>query len=487
MLLSSSACAWRSCSSTVACLAPAAVSSVSSASSNAMRSTSSSVSVTHPMAAALRVLALDQQPLRRSSSSIAALTTITNAGFTLAKAGSLISAEALTLRIRVRGIVGSITNVTRAMSSTTAEASTNTSGQHDKKQSEQPPPRIVGFWLLGISVLTFATVVMGGVTRLTESGLSMVTWHPVHERPPSSEAGWEEEFEKYKQFPEYKMINKHMTLDEFKRIWYMEYSHRMFGRAVGAFFALPALAFMAKGWVPKSLRPRLLAIGCLIGFQGLLGWYMVKSGLDENLLQDRAVPRVSQYRLSAHLISAFVIYALTLWHGLNAIDRNVPFVTSDRRIKLLRAMAKGSVALVFLTAMSGAFVAGLDAGLVYNSFPKMADKWIPDDLLVLKPTIRNFFENVTTVQFDHRILGMTTLATLSAVFVYARKLDLPRRAKAGAHAMAGMALVQVTLGITTLLMLVPVPLAAAHQAGSLTLLTFAMYFLHTIRKAAVVL
>ncbi|XP_048361370.1 cytochrome c oxidase assembly protein COX15 homolog isoform X2 [Sphaerodactylus townsendi] len=263
--------------------------------------------------------------------------------------------------------------------------------------------RTIGRWLLICSGTVAGAVVLGGVTRLTESGLSMVDWHLVREmKPPQSQQEWEAEFQKYQQFPEFKILNHDMTLTEFKFIWYMEYSHRMWGRLVGLAYIIPAAYFWRKGYLNRSLKTRVLALCGLVCFQGLLGWYMVKSGLEEKT-DSHDIPRVSQYRLAAHLGSALILYCSSLWTGLSLL---LPLhkLPETHQLLRLRRFSYGTAGLVFLTAISGAFVAGLDAGLVYNSFPKMGEHWVPDDLLAFSPRLKNFFENPTTVQFDHRIL-----------------------------------------------------------------------------------
>ncbi|XP_015455381.1 cytochrome c oxidase assembly protein COX15 homolog isoform X1 [Pteropus alecto] len=263
--------------------------------------------------------------------------------------------------------------------------------------------QMVGRWLLVCSGTVAGAVILGGVTRLTESGLSMVDWHLIKEmKPPTSQEEWEAEFQKYQQFPEFKILNHDMTLAEFKFIWYMEYSHRMWGRLVGLAYILPAAYFWRKGWLSRGMKGRVLALCGLVCFQGLLGWYMVKSGLEEKP-DSHDIPRVSQYRLAAHLGSALVLYCASLWTSLSLLlpQHKLP---ETRQLLWLRRFAHGTAGLVFLTALSGAFVAGLDAGLVYNSFPKMGESWIPEDLFTFSPTLRNVFENPTMVQFDHRLL-----------------------------------------------------------------------------------
>ncbi|XP_010742790.3 heme A synthase COX15 [Larimichthys crocea] len=341
--------------------------------------------------------------------------------------------------------------------------------------------RILGRWLVGCSGLVVGAVVLGGVTRLTESGLSMVDWHLVREmKPPQSQAEWEAEFSKYQQFPEFKIMNRDMTLPEFKFIFYMEWGHRMWGRLVGLAYILPTVYFWRKGYFNRSMKGKVLGLCGFVFFQGLLGWYMVKSGLEEKP-ESYDVPRVSQYRLSAHLGSALLLYCASLWTGLTLL-LPTPKLTESKRLLQLRRFAKGTGGLVFLTALSGAFVAGLDAGLVYNSFPKMGERWIPDDLLAFSPALKNFFENPTTVQFDHRILGISSLAAITGLYMFSRRMILPRRAKIAIGLLTAMAYGQVALGISTLLLYVPTPLAATHQSGSVALLSLAIWVLAELRK-----
>ncbi|KAF9379684.1 Cytochrome c oxidase assembly protein cox15 [Podila verticillata] len=368
---------------------------------------------------------------------------------------------------------------------------------------------IVGWWMMTISAMTFGIVVVGGMTRLTESGLSIVEWNLIKGmKPPRSQAEWEEEFEKYKQFPEYKILNHGMTIEEFKRIFYYEWSHRMLGRAIGAAFILPGLFFAARGMLSKNIARRSLIIGGLIGFQGALGWYMVKSGLDEQLMQTPgATPRVSQYRLAAHLGSAFLIYTGAFMTGLKVFTdysiskgsyESLRSTLNNPALKRFKGAAHGIVALVFITAISGAFVAGLDAGLVYNEFPLMGGRIMPpvkelfDSHYLHKddhPTVglwRNMFDNQVTVQFNHRVLATTTFTAVSSLFLYSRGLPLPPHVRLGVNVLMGVACCQVGLGIATLLYMVPVSLGTAHQAGSLTLLTSALYLMHSLKKIPIV-
>jgi cytochrome c oxidase assembly protein subunit 15 len=312
----------------------------------------------------------------------------------------------------------------------------------------QKGKKSIGYWLVTCSGMVFVAVVLGGVTRLTESGLSMVTWKLLGEKMPTTQKEWEEEFKKYQQFPEFKIKNREMTLSEFKWIWYMEFGHRMWGRAIGAVFLIPAVYFWSRGMFTAAMKKRVLAFGALIAGQGLMGWYMVKSGLEDRFHGESDIPRVSQYRLAAHLSLAFILYTLFLWSGLDHLlpaesitIANKSIVQASRKFKMLAHSCKG---LVFLTAVSGAFVAGLDAGLVYNSFPKMADKWVPDDILALTPRLANITENPTTVQFDHRILGTTTLTLITVLYLMSRKRVLPRRAYTAVAVLGTVAWLQVS-------------------------------------------
>lgn len=273
-----------------------------------------------------------------------------------------------------------------------------------------------------------------------------------------------------------------MTVTEFKFIFFMEYAHRMWGRCIGAAFAIPAVYFWSRGYFNRYLKTRVLVFGTLIGMQGLMGWYMVKSGLENRFHQPEDVPRVSQYRLAAHLTLAFILYSGFLWSALDSISPaqaiSSVVTKSTRNFRRLAFATKG---MVFLTALTGAFVAGLDAGLVYNTFPKMADRWIPSDILAYSPVLRNFTENPTTVQFDHRIMGVTTLSMITALYLLSRKRVLPRKAYYAVTAVAIMGWMQVLLGVTTLLSYVPVPLAASHQSGSLVLLSTTIWLTHELK------
>ena len=335
--------------------------------------------------------------------------------------------------------------------------------------------RLIAVWLLVCCAMIFSMVVLGGVTRLTGSGLSMVQWDPIFGIvPPLNEQEWEATFDLYKASPEFKKINFGMDLQGFKRIYWFEFAHRVLGRAIGTVFLLPFLYFLVRGYVRRPLVPKLAALFVLGGLQGLLGWYMVKSGLVDN-------PHVSQYRLTAHLGLAILIYAwmlhlaLQLWFG----NRDKGLVSP-----LYKRATIGLMALVFVTILSGGFVAGLKAGHAYNTFPLMDGHWIPQVMFMQEPLWRNFFENIATVQFDHRLLAMLVFVSVMLFWVLSLRQSFPRHVRIGLHLLVAAVLLQVGLGISTLLLHVPVTLAATHQAGALLLLTVVLFINQRLGQTA---
>lgn len=325
--------------------------------------------------------------------------------------------------------------------------------------------------------------------------------------PPANEEDWESEFAKYRSSPEFAVLNPHMTMDEFKQIYFMEWSHRLWGRAVGMTFVLPALYFVARRRVSKPMAFNLLGISALIGFQGFIGWWMVKSGLKDDLFAEGSHPRVSQYRLTAHLGTAFICYSWMLMTALSILRTRRLVADPAAALKTIAALKNPAIttfrrsvfalsALVFTTAMSGALVAGLDAGLIYNEFPKMGvglappsselwDKFYSRNEDGSDLWWRNMLENPSTVQLDHRILAMTTLTSILTLFAYSRSgrlaAALPTNAKKGILGCVHLVLLQATLGISTLIYMVPTHLAATHQAGSLALLTGVLVLAHRLR------
>ena len=338
------------------------------------------------------------------------------------------------------------------------------------------PGRAIAVWLLIMCAMIFVMVVLGGVTRLMHAGLSMVEWRPfLGWLPPFGDAAWADIFAQYRAFPEYQKLNYGMTLAEFKSIFWFEYFHRLWGRLIGLAFLLPLLYFLFTGQVEGRMRRHLFVIFVLGGLQGVLGWYMVKSGLVDR-------PDVSQYRLTAHLGAAFLIYAYIFWVALGLLYPTADTL-SGRAAAGLRWVSIGLVGLVSLTALSGGFVAGLDAGFTFNTFPLMNGQLVPEGLFEHEPWLLNFFDNVTTVQFDHRLLAIVTFVCVAVFWWRARYVDMPNSAQWSIHALMGMTLIQVALGIVTLLLVVPVALGAAHQAGALLLFTASLWTAHTLRGA----
>src|SRR6266478_4727308 len=330
--------------------------------------------------------------------------------------------------------------------------------------------RAVAAWLLVCCALVFAIVVVGGITRLTHSGLSIVEWKPiVGALPPLDEAGWQETFGKYKQTPEYRLVNPGMGLDGFKSIFWWEYVHRLLGRLVGAVFFLPLLWFALRGKVPRALAWKLAAVIALGASQGALGWYMVQSGLVDD-------PRVSQYRLTAHLGIAFLIYAAMLWIAFDLL-----FSRAGSDFHRLRRFAFALAALIFAMVLSGGLVAGIRAGLAYNSFPLMNGRLIPREIFSLEPWYLNFSSNMATVQFDHRLIAWLLALLVPWFWLQVRRAAAPPRARLGADLLLATLALQIALGIATLLLAVPIPLAAAHQAGALLVFSAAVFVLHSLR------
>jgi cytochrome c oxidase assembly protein subunit 15 len=335
--------------------------------------------------------------------------------------------------------------------------------------------RAVAWWLLVIAVMIYIMVVIGGLTRLTESGLSIVEWRPfTGVVPPLSHADWQALFDEYQRYPEFQKVNRSMTLAGFQAIFWLEYFHRLWGRLIGVVFLLPFVYFLARGRIDRALAPRLAVVFVLGGLQGALGWYMVQSGLVDR-------PDVSQYRLAAHLAFALALYGYLLWLVFGLLARPRPLAG---RVPAWLGPAAGAVfAFICLTIVAGAFVAGLDAGLIYNEFPLMGGSLAPPDLLTLTPAWLNFFEHPPAVQFMHRVLAVTTFASVLALWAATRFRGIMPRLRAASSVLMAVAALQVLLGVSTLLLYVPIPLAAAHQATAVLVFTAAIWLLHEIRMA----
>ncbi len=353
--------------------------------------------------------------------------------------------------------------------------------------SERAARRVVAVWLLCVCALIYLMVVVGGITRLTLSGLSITQWHPIiGVIPPLSHGQWEAAFARYQQVPEYRALHDGMSLSDFKTIFFWEYAHRLLGRLIGLVFAVPLAWFWSRRRLPRGLGPPLLGILGLGFAQGLLGWYMVESGLADRV-------EVSQYRLDAHLLLALAIYSLILWTALGLLG-SAPSPrrgthsseTTGRAADVgvgWRRAANGLIALVGLTIAAGGFVAGNRAGLTYNTFPLMDGQFVPAGYAALHPFFRNWFENIPAVQFDHRLLAETTFVYVLALAAIGIARPLPRRILTALIALLLVATLQLALGVSTLLLVVPIPLAAAHQAGAVLLLTAAIVFRHVLRPA----
>ncbi len=335
-----------------------------------------------------------------------------------------------------------------------------------------PAPRrrvSVGIWLAICSFLVAAMVLLGGATRLTDSGLSIVDWKPLTGWiPPLTDAAWQKLFDAYKQTSEFQKQNFWMTATDFRSIYWLEYLHRVLGRVIGIVFFLPFLWFLIRGQLGGGLWWRCLLVFLLGGAQGYLGWYMVQSGL-----VDRT--DVSQYRLAAHLSLAVIIYMALLWLTLRCLR---PRPTGGR--KRLGFHTGFLVLLVFLTMAAGAFVAGIDAGLAYNSFPLMDGRYIPQGWLQMSPVWLNFFENTATVQFVHRQLGLLVVAIALLLWLRSRWAGPGRAACRAIDLTFAFAILQMCLGIATLLAEVPILFGILHQAGAMCVLTFALWSLYEL-------
>ncbi|MGE0844825.1 MAG: COX15/CtaA family protein [Flavobacteriaceae bacterium] len=328
--------------------------------------------------------------------------------------------------------------------------------------------RSVRIWLQIVALAIAAMVLVGGATRLTDSGLSITEWKPiVGIVPPLTDADWNDAFEKYRQIPEYSRINKGMSLSEFKGIFWWEWAHRFLGRMIGFLFLVPFVWFWRTGRIGRELAPRLAAIFVLGGLQGALGWYMVASGLVDRV-------DVSQYRLAAHLTLAILIFAAVIW-----VARSLGRPPSRPRPAALRSTAWLLAALLLAQIVFGGFVAGLDAGLGYPTWPLMDGQLIPDGLLFMSPWWTNFFESVLTVQFVHRCLGYAVV--LLAIVHAARSWGLGGSRRA--LMLAAMAFLQMLLGIATLLSGVDLPVALTHQAGALVLVALLVSHLQSLYVA----
>ena len=330
--------------------------------------------------------------------------------------------------------------------------------------------RQIAWWLIICAAVIFGMILLGGVTRLTDSGLSMVDWKPIRGViPPITQADWQAMFLKYQQFPEYQKTNFNMTLEQFKPIFMYEYLHRMLGRFIGIIFVLPFLFFYFTKRIVPGLTPRLLVMLVLGGSQGVLGWYMVKSGLVDN-------PHVSHYRLTAHLGMAVFIYGFIFW---TVLDLLAPVASQPKHLKRFAYSLSG---LIFLMILSGGLVAGTRAGIPYPTWPLMGDSFIPPGLYSLQPFWLSAFEDMLTIQFNHRMFAYLIVGLVCTFAYQALKSDLQGSLKVGIYCFIGLLFLQVSLGISTLIFYIPVPIAAAHQVCAVALLSASLFVSHSFAR-----
>lgn len=333
--------------------------------------------------------------------------------------------------------------------------------------------RKVIYWLLTGCVLIFIMVVVGGITRLTHSGLSISNYKLISGTiPPMNETEWQEAFDLYKQYPEYQKLNSHFTLQDFKDIYFWEWLHRVIGRFIGVVFIIPFLYFLLKKQLTRPTIKKSLILLSLGAFQGFLGWYMVKSGLIDN-------PDVSHYRLAAHLTTAFLTFAMTFWVALDLI-----FPKKKDIDKSIRNFIRIGLAVLLLQIIYGAFVAGLDAGFIHNHWPLMSEgKFMHETVYIeQQPLYKNFIEGKSGVQFVHRTLAFVVVGFIVAIWLKTRRLILTRFQLIGINALLIALIIQFLLGILTIIYQVPVWLGVAHQIGAFILLSAMTFTLHRFSK-----
>ncbi|WP_416877919.1 COX15/CtaA family protein [Litorimonas sp.] len=345
------------------------------------------------------------------------------------------------------------------------------------RMSVKTQHRSIAIWLFVMILLVTAIIVIGGATRLTNSGLSITEWAPIRGAlPPLSEAQWIAEFEKYKKIPEFTAEHPDMDLAGFKFIYFWEWSHRQLGRLVGVIYALPFFYFLLKRKVPKESKLGYLAVLLLIGLQGAIGWWMVHSGLQEGMVS------VSQYRLAIHLGMAFLILGILFWLFRGQIERPRSSLSFTGETSLYSPLAALTVGLVYLQVLAGAFVAGTQSGKTYNSWPLMDGKFVPEGYGMMSPFWRNIFENTAAIQFNHRTLAYIILATLVCLWVSAVR----QKARIGALIVFTALLIwQVCLGIWTLLSVAPLNLSLLHQFSSVLVFLCALWVWRSSRNVTV--
>jgi heme a synthase len=345
----------------------------------------------------------------------------------------------------------------------------------DDRAASQHSRLLVATWLFGVAFMVFVMIVLGGVTRLTGSGLSIMEWDPIMGAlPPMGEAEWQRLYHLYQQIPQYTLVNEDIGIAGFRQIFWLEWTHRLWGRLIGLAFIGPLIWLWATGRIEHRLRPFLLLLFVLGGLQGAVGWFMVASGFFPESTA------VSPARLVIHLALALVLYVELLWTGLTVLqphpDRAPPGV-------LLHWLAWLCCGLITITMLAGGFVAGTHAGFTYNTFPLMDGQLVPSSYAQLQPLWRNFTENVAAVQFDHRLLATLTALVVACAFAAGLSVRLPPSARIALFALGAAAVLQYILGVATLLSVVQLDLAATHQAMAVLLLTSAVVLLHATRSA----
>lgn len=332
--------------------------------------------------------------------------------------------------------------------------------------------RAVVAWLFACAGLVVLMMLVGAITRLTESGLSIAEWNPLMGAlPPLTDAEWQRVFDLYRDTSEYRTVNAGMTLAEFRAIFWWEYLHRLLGRLIGVAFGLPLAWFLLRRQIARALGLRLFGLFLLGGLQGGIGWWMVKSGLVDRV-------DVSQYRLATHLGIAFLILGMMLWIALDLLPR--PRVTEAPAA--LRRGAALLLVLIFLMVLSGGLVAGLDAGFVYNDWPMMNGEFVPELYGTMSPWWANLFDNVAAVQFNHRMLAYTVALAALCLWLTARRRGLPTALRRPLDLLLGMVAIQVSLGISTLMLVVPMPLGVAHQGGAIAVFCLSVWSAHTLHR-----
>ncbi|WP_108423455.1 COX15/CtaA family protein [Flagellimonas amoyensis] len=333
--------------------------------------------------------------------------------------------------------------------------------------------KAVIYWLLTGCALIFVMVLVGGITRLTHSGLSISDYKLIHGTlPPMNEQAWEEAFELYKQYPEYQKLNSHFDLEDFKDIYFWEWLHRFIGRFIGIVFILPFLYFLVTKKLDRPTIKKCLVLLFLGGFQGFLGWYMVKSGLVDR-------PDVSHFRLAAHLTTAFVTFAYSLWVALDLIYPNKKEVNTK-----IRNLVRAGLAVLLLQIIWGAFVAGLDAGFIHNHWPMMSEGKLMHETVYIEhqPVIKNFYEGKSGVQFVHRYLAYIVVGFILWIWFSTRKVERTVIQENGLKTLLGLVFLQFVLGVLTLIYAVPLWLGIAHQIGAFFLLAAMTFTLHRFTK-----